>query len=120
MRTIKVDGKETPILASPYSIVLYEREFGDDLVEDATKLFKLFSKETINAIKIMKILYVLEQTAVLRKNPRAIFPKFDAWMLEKETVYFDDADLITEISKEVTEAFFQHAKETEEESENNE
>lgn len=113
MRKLTIDGKETTILASPYSIVLYDRAFNRDLVEDSMELFKSFSNEKLNGITIMRILYTLEETAKLRQNPNAVFPNFEAWTLEKRNVHFDDTEMITALSNEVAEEFFQHAKENE-------
>ena len=50
MKKIRIDEKDVDLLATPYSLVLYRREFGDDkdLVNDSMTLVQGFQNGKIN------------------------------------------------------------------------
>lgn len=116
MRMINVGGKERQIEATPYSIILHEREFGTDLISDAATLVTqaVGDKGMINGKLFLSIVHTLEKTAKMKYSSNKMFPNFDAYMMEMESLSLQNQDAYTEVVTEIEDKFFREEKEEQE------
>lgn len=113
MKTINLGGKERQIEASPYSIILHEREFGRDLVSDATKLINQAMQESgsLNATLFLSIVHTLEKTAQMKRQTNSIFPAFDAYLMEMPNLSLHKQDAYETVITEIEDKFFREDEE---------
>lgn len=108
MKTINLGGKERQIEASPYSIILHEREFGRDLVSDASKLIlqTMHEEGTLNASLFLSIVHTLEKTAKMKRQTNTIFPTFDAYLMEMPNLSLHKQEAYETVVTEIEDKFF--------------
>lgn len=108
MKTINLGGKERQIEATPYSIVLHEREFGRDLISDASKLIAQAMQEggTLNASLFLSIAHTLEKTAKMKRQTNSIFPTFDAYLMEMPSLSLQNQEAYEIVVNEIEDKFF--------------
>lgn len=108
MKTINLGGKDRQIEATPYSIVLHEREFGRDLISDATKLIGQAMQEggTLNASLFLSIVHTLEKTAKMKRQTNSVFPAFDAYLMEMPNLSLHKQDAYETVITEIEDKFF--------------
>lgn len=108
MKTINLGGKERQIEASPYSIILHEREFDRDLISDASKLIAQAMQKggTLNASLFLSIVHTLEKTAKMKRQTNSIFPSFEAYLMEMDNLSLQNQDAYEIVVTEIEDKFF--------------
>lgn len=106
--TLNIDfGGRRRITASPMTIVYYDEEFSTDkrtvdALEDFLSLIiALEQNNTINAIKIMKLVWACEKTY---KN--GTIESFPIWCKLLSAVAFDDSEMLKELVGALRGEFF--------------
>ena len=118
MKKIRIDEKDVDLLATPYSLVLYTREFGDDkdLVNDSMTLVQGFQNGKINGILLLQVIWCFAKTAKMMENVK-IFPSFDDWMMGLQSVDVGNQDNMILVTELINERLFREEKKEEPESE---
>lgn len=64
MQTVRFDGHDMPITAAPWTVVVYEDEFGGDMVADLKAYMQGDSKdENLHLTAYLKALWAMAKTA---------------------------------------------------------
>ena len=118
MKKIRIDEKDVGLLATPYSLVLYTREFGDDkdLVNDSMTLVQGFQNGKINGILLLQVIWCFAKTAKMMENVK-IFPTFDDWMMGLQSVDVGNQDNMILVTELINERLFREEKKEEPKSE---
>lgn len=118
MKKIRIDEKDVDLLATPYSLVLYTREFGDDkdLVNDSMTLVQGFQNGKINGILLLQVIWCFAKTAKMMENVK-IFPAFDDWMMGLQSVDVGNQDNMILVTELINERLFREEKKEEPKSE---
>ncbi len=107
MRTTNIGGKEIQLRANPLALLFYKQAFDRDLIADIIKLQSLQSLQdgdfsSLDMISLFQIAYAMNKAA----KPADVFPKFEEWLAQFETIGFDDPQWIIDIVEEAAESFF--------------
>lgn len=118
MKKIRIDEKDIDLLATPYSLILYTREFGDDkdLVNDSMTLVQGFQNGKINGILLLQVIWCFAKTAKMMENVK-IFPTFDDWMMGLQSVDVGNQDNMILVTELINERLFREEKKEEPEPE---
>ena len=118
MKKIRIDEKDVDLLATPYSLVLYTREFGDDkdLINDSMTLVQGFQNGKINGILLLQVIWCFAKTAKMMENLN-IFPTFDDWMMGLQSVDVGNQDNMILVTELINERLFREEKKEEPEPE---
>lgn len=118
MKKIRIDEKDVDLLATPYSLVLYTREFGDDkdLVNDSMTLVQGFQNGKINGILLLQVIWCFAKTAKMMENVK-IFPSFDDWMMGLQSVDVGNQDNMILVTELINERLFREEKKEKSKSE---
>ena len=105
MREVTIDGQTHTIVASPFTLYIYTREFGkkEDLVGDLMS-FKAVEEgnwEDGQFLALVKTLWAMLKTAKLG----APFPTFEEWS-QQTNIAFDDEALWSAVMEEAALGFF--------------
>lgn len=105
---INFSGKRR-ITASPMTIVYYDEEFSTDkrtvdaLEDFLSIIMALEQNNTINAIKIMRLIWACEKTY---KN--GVIESFPIWSKLLSNIEFDDAEMLKELVGAIRGEFFRN------------
>ena len=105
---INFSGKRR-ITASPMTIVYYDEEFSTDkrtadaLEDFLSVIMALEQNNTINAIKIMRLVWACEKTY---KN--GVIESFPIWSKLLSDIEFDDAEMLKELVGAIRGEFFRN------------
>lgn len=105
---INFSGKRR-ITASPMTIVYYDEEFSTDkrtadaLEDFLSVIMALEQNNTINAIKIMRLVWACEKTY---KN--GVIESFPIWCKLLSDIEFDDAEMLKELVGAIRGEFFRN------------
>ena len=111
MRTTNIGGKEVQLRANPLALLFYKQAFDRDLVADIIKLQSLQSLQdgdfsSLDTVTLFQIAYAMNKAT----KPADVFPKFEEWLAQFETVGFDDPQWIIDVVEEAVDGFFRPGK----------
>jgi hypothetical protein len=111
VRTAIIGGKEIQLRANPLALLFYKQAFDSDLIADLLKLQSLQSLQegdfsSLDTISLLQIAYAMNKAA----KPADIFPKFEEWLAQFETIGFSDPQWIIDVVEEATDGFFRSGK----------
>jgi hypothetical protein len=111
VRTAIIGGKKIQLRANPLALLFYKQAFDRDLIADILKLQSLQSLQdgdfsSLDTISLFQIAYVMNKAA----KPADVFPKFEEWLAQFETIGFDDPQWIIDVVEEATDGFFRPGK----------
>ena len=111
MRTAIIGGKEIQLRANPLALLFYKQAFDSDLIADLLKLQSLQSLQegdfsSLDTISLLQIAYVMNKAA----KPADVFPTFEEWLAQFETIGFDDPQWIVDVVEEAADGFFRSGK----------
>jgi len=111
MRKVTLGGKEIALRASPLALLFYKQAFDSDLIADLLKLQSLQSLQdgdfsSLDTVSLFQIAYAMNKAA----KPADVFPKFEEWLAQFETIGFDDPQWIIDVVEEATDGFFRSGK----------
>ena len=113
MRTAIIGGKEIQLRANPLALLFYKQAFDSDLIADLLKLQSLQSLQdgdfsSLDTISLFQIAYAMNKAA----KPTDVFPKFEEWLAQFETIGFDDPQWIIDVVEEAADGFFRSGQST--------
>lgn len=100
-RTIILNGKETPLKATAYSLIIYQSEFNEDMFRAQDRILQAIDNTTrevivskIDTIATLRILWTLAKTA------DESLPAFNKWVKDLPDIpiielYSDNLSLLT-------------------------
>lgn len=111
MRTTTIGGKKIQLRANPLALLFYKQAFDSDLIADLLKLQSLQSLQdgdfsSLDTVSLFQIAYAMNKAA----KPTDVFPKFEEWLAQFETIGFDDPQWIIDVVEEATDGFFRSGK----------
>ena len=111
MRTTNIGGKEIQLRANPLALLFYKQAFDRDLVADIVKLQSLQSLQdgdfsSLDMVSLFQIAYVMNKAA----KPADVFPGFEEWLAQFETIGFDDPQWIIDVVEEAADGFFRSGR----------
>jgi hypothetical protein len=111
VRTAIIGGKKIQLRANPLALLFYKQAFDRDLIADILKLQSLQSLQdgdfsSLDTISLFQIAYVMNKAA----KPADVFPKFEEWLAQFETIGFDDPQWIIDVVEEAADGFFRSGK----------
>ena len=111
MRTTNIGGKEIQLRANPLALLFYKQAFDSDLIADLLKLQSLQSLQdgdfsSLDMVSLFQIAYAMNKAA----KPADVFPTFEEWLAQFETVGFDDPQWIIDVVEEAADGFFRSGK----------
>ena len=111
MRTTIIGGKKIQLRANPLALLFYKQAFDSDLIADLLKLQSLQSLQdgdfsSLDMVSLFQIAYAMNKAA----KPADIFPKFEEWLAQFETIGFDDPQWIVDVVEEAADGFFRSGK----------
>lgn len=111
MRTAIIGGKEIQLRANPLALLFYKQAFDSDLIADLLKLQSLQSLQdgdfsSLDMVGLFQIAYAMNKAA----KPADVFPTFEEWLAQFETIGFDDPQWIIDVVEEAADGFFRSGK----------
>ena len=111
MRTTIIGGKKIQLRANPLALLFYKQAFDSDLIADLLKLQSLQSLQdgdfsSLDTVSLFQIAYAMNKAA----KPTDVFPKFEEWLAQFETIGFDDPQWIVDVVEEAADGFFRSGK----------
>jgi hypothetical protein len=111
VRTAIIGGKEIQLRANPLALLFYKQAFDRDLVADIVKLQSLQSLQdgdfsSLDMVSLFQIAYAMNKAA----KPADVFPGFEEWLAQFETIGFDDPQWIINVVEEAADGFFRSGK----------
>ena len=111
MRTTNIGGKEIQLRANPLALLFYKQAFDSDLIADLLKLQSLQSLQdgdfsSLDMVSLFQIAYAMNKAA----KPADVFPTFEEWLAQFETIGFDDPQWIIDVVEEAADGFFRSGK----------
>ena len=111
MRTAIIGGKEIQLRANPLALLFYKQAFDSDLIADLLKLQSLQSLQdgdfsSLDMVSLFQIAYAMNKAA----KPADVFPTFEEWLAQFETIGFDDPQWIVDVVEEAADGFFRSGK----------
>ncbi len=111
MRTTNIGGKEVQLRANPLALLFYKQAFDRDLIADIIKLQSLQSLQdgdfsSLDMVSLFQIAYAMNKAV----KPADVFPKFEEWLAQFETIGFDDPQWIIDVVEEAADGFFRSGK----------
>lgn len=111
MRTTIIGGKKIQLRANPLALLFYKQAFDRDLIADIIKLQSLQSLQdgdfsSLDMVSLFQIAYAMNKAA----KPTDVFPKFEEWLAQFETIGFDDPQWIIDVVEEAADGFFRSGK----------
>ena len=111
MRTAIIGGKEIQLRANPLALLFYKQAFDSDLIADLLKLQSLQSLQdgdfsSLDTVSLFQIAYAMNKAA----KPADVFPTFEEWLAQFETIGFDDPQWIVDVVEEAADGFFRSGK----------
>ena len=111
MRKIVLGNKEIELRANPLALLFYKQAFDRDLIADILKLQSLQSLQdgdfsSLDTVSLFQIAYAMNKAA----KPADVFPKFEEWLAQFETIGFDDPQWIIDVVEEAADGFFRSGK----------
>lgn len=111
MRTTNIGGKEIQLRANPLALLFYKQAFDSDLIADLLKLQSLQSLQdgdfsSLDMVSLFQIAYAMNKAA----KPADVFPTFEEWLAQFETIGFDDPQWIVDVVEEAADGFFRSGK----------
>ena len=111
MRTAIIGGKKIRLRANPLALLYYKQEFDRDLLADIIKLQSLQSLQdgdfsSLDMVSLFQIAYAMNKAA----KPADVFPTFEEWLAQFETIGFDDPQWIVDVVEEAADGFFRSGK----------
>ncbi len=111
MRTTIIGGKKIQLRANPLALLFYKQAFDSDLIADLLKLQSLQSLQdgdfsSLDMVSLFQIAYAMNKAA----KPVDVFPTFEEWLAQFETIGFDDPQWIVDVVEEATDGFFHPGK----------
>ena len=111
MRTAIIGGKKIQLRANPLALLFYKQAFDSDLIADLLKLQSLQSLQdgdfsSLDTVSLFQIAYAMNKAA----KPTDVFPKFEEWLAQFETIGFDDPQWIINVVEEAADGFFRSGK----------
>ena len=111
MRTAIIGGKEIQLRANPLALLFYKQAFDSDLIADLLKLQSLQSLQdgdfsSLDTVGLFQIAYAMNKAA----KPADVFPTFEEWLAQFETIGFDDPQWIVDVVEEAADGFFRSGK----------
>ena len=111
MRTTNIGGKEIQLRANPLALLFYKQAFDSDLIADLLKLQSLQSLQdgdfsSLDMVSLFQIAYAMNKAA----KPVDVFPTFEEWLAQFETIGFDDPQWIVDVVEEAADGFFRSGK----------
>lgn len=107
MRTTKIGEKEIELRATPLALFFYRQAFGKDLIGDIASLQSLqklkdgdFSQ--FDSVMLLQLAYAMNKAS----KPGEIFPTFEAWLGDLDTVAFDEPEWMVGVVEEAVDGFF--------------
>ena len=111
MRTAIIGGKEIQLRANPLALLFFKQAFDRDLVADILKLQSLQSLQdgdfsSLDTLSLFQIAYAMNKAA----KPADVFPTFEEWLAQFETLGLDDPQWIIDVVEEAADGFFRSGK----------
>jgi len=111
VRTTNIGGKEIQLRANPLALLFYKQAFDSDLIADLLKLQSLQSLQdgdfsSLDMVSLFQIAYAMNKAA----KPADVFPTFEEWLAQFETIGFDDPQWIVDVVEEAADGFFRSGK----------
>jgi hypothetical protein len=111
VRTTIIGGKKIQLRANPLALLFYKQAFDSDLIADLLKLQSLQSLQdgdfsSLDTISLFQIAYAMNKAA----KPADVFPEFEEWLAQFETIGFDDPQWIIDVVEEAADGFFRSGK----------
>lgn len=111
MRTTIIGGKKIQLRANPLALLFYKQAFDSDLIADLLKLQSLQSLQdgdfsSLDMVSLFQIAYAMNKAA----KPADVFPTFEEWLAQFETIGFDDPQWIIDVVEEAADGFFRSGK----------
>ncbi len=111
MRTTIIGGKKIQLRANPLALLFYKQAFDSDLIADLLKLQSLQSLQdgdfsSLDMVSLFQIAYAMNKAA----KPADVFPTFEEWLAQFETIGFDNPQWIIDVVEEATDGFFHSGK----------
>ena len=111
MRTVTIGDKQIALRANPLALLFYKQAFDSDLIADLLKLQSLQSLQdgdfsSLDMVSLFQIAYAMNKAA----KPTDVFPKFEEWLAQFETIGFDDPQWIVDVVEEAADGFFRSGK----------
>jgi len=111
VRTTNIGGKEIQLRANPLALLFYKQAFDSDLIADLLKLQSLQSLQdgdfsSLDMVSLFQIAYAMNKAA----KPADVFPTFEEWLAQFETIGFDDPQWIVYVVEEAADGFFRSGK----------
>ena len=111
MRTTIIGGKKIQLRANPLALLFYKQAFDSDLIADLLKLQSLQSLQdgdfsSLDMVSLFQIAYAMNKAA----KPTDVFPTFEEWLAQFETIGFDDPQWIVDVVEEAADGFFRSGK----------
>jgi hypothetical protein len=111
MRTVTIGDKQIALRANPLALLFYKQAFDSDLIADLLKLQSLQSLQdgdfsSLDMVSLFQIAYAMNKAA----KPADVFPTFEEWLAQFETIGFDDPQWIIDVVEEAADGFFRSGK----------
>jgi hypothetical protein len=111
VRTTIIGGKKIQLRANPLALLFYKQAFDSDLIADLLKLQSLQSLQdgdfsSLDMVSLFQIAYAMNKAA----KPADVFPTFEEWLAQFETIGFDDPQWIINVVEEAADGFFRSGK----------
>jgi hypothetical protein len=111
VRTTIIGGKKIQLRANPLALLFYKQAFDSDLIADLLKLQSLQSLQdgdfsSLDMVSLFQIAYAMNKAA----KPADVFPTFEEWLAQFETIGFDDPQWIVDVVEEAADGFFRSGK----------
>jgi len=111
VRTTIIGGKKIQLRANPLALLFYKQAFDSDLIADLLKLQSLQSLQdgdfsSLDTLSLFQIAYAMNKAA----KPADVFPTFEEWLAQFETIGFDDPQWIVDVVEEAADGFFRSGK----------
>lgn len=111
MRTAIIGGREIQLRANPLALLFYKQAFDRDLVSDIVRMQALARLQDgdfsgLDTVTLFQIAYAMNKAA----KPADVFPKFEEWLAQFETIGFNDPQWIIDVVEEATDGFFRPGK----------
>ena len=108
MRVVKLGEHEIELRATPLALFFYKQAFGRDLIGDISS-FQSMSQtlkdgdfSQFDSVLLLQLAYAMNKAS----KPGEIFPTFEAWLGDLDTVAFDEPEWMVGVVEEAVDGFF--------------